>query len=191
MSRFPRAKSDGAVAAEVAHLDAQTAAILRLADGATSVEAMAEGLGTTREQVWAGLDRLYDWGLLDARLTPPAGAPLSRRGVLGTAARGAGWLGVASVAVAAPAFADNEHSREEASKHGHTATETREKSLAAKESDKKHRDRAEEQQNKLRAHASEEHEKRTDRAMEERKKHGGPSVDQADEQKTKRAGQPQ
>ncbi len=109
MSRLPKARTDDVVAIavagemvvqnptgdEIARLDARTAAVWRLADGATSVADIAAALATEREAVWACLDRLSDWGLLEARVTPPAGArPLSRRGVLETAAGGAGWLGL-------------------------------------------------------------------------------------------------
>jgi hypothetical protein len=197
MNRFPKAKPDAA-GAEIARLDPQTLAIWRLADGATAVEAIAEALGADREPVWAALDRLHDRGLLEARVTPPAGAaPLSRRGVLGTVARGAGWLGLAAAGAAAPAFAADEHSQEQANKRTH------EKLLAAQEEEKKHRERADEQQQKRRNlaseeaekkrtdHAREENKKRDDRASEERKKHGGPTLDQAEEQKIKRGGKPQ
>jgi len=200
MRNFPKARSDDlvvievadqwvvqdAAGAEIAELDAQTAAIWRLADGATSVEAIAEALGTHREQVWAGLDKLYDWGLLNARVTPPAGAsPLSRRGVLGTVARGAGWLGLAAAGAAAPAFADTEQSREQDSKRAHQRT------MAAEEAEKKRHDRAGEQETKQRQHAGEEREKQTFRASEEKKKHPAPTIDQAAEQSHKRGGKPQ
>ena len=221
MSGFPRAKSDGLAATEaagqwilrnaagdeIARLDAHTAAIWRLADGAVSVESMVDRLGASREQVWAALDRLYDWGLLEARLTPPAGAPLSRRGMLGTTARGAGWLGLAAVSVAAPAFAESEQSREEAAKRGQSTLtqETHEKSATAQESARKHQDRASEQQKKHAEQANEqdvkhagqanaEEKRRLEQAREEQVKHGQGAnaeerrrLEQAEEQKEKRS----
>ena len=190
MSGFPRARTEGVAAGEVADLDPLTAAVWRQADGAASVEAIAGVLETTREQVWAALDRLYDWGLLEARITPPAAAPVSRRGMLGTVTRGAGWLGLTAAAVAAPAMAEGEHSAEQKNKYGRTAVETREKSAAAQESARKRRDRATEQQEKQgRAPetAREAEHKHAESAREDQRKH----LERAREEKSKHGGGPQ
>jgi hypothetical protein len=229
MSRLPKARTDDVVAIavagemvvqnptgdEIARLDARTAAVWRLADGATSVADIAAALATEREAVWACLDRLSDWGLLEARVTPPAGArPLSRRGVLETAAGGAGWLGLASAAIAVPAFAADANSGEQASKRGavrpDAAREAAVKTPAqADEQGQKRSARSvqaarEQQEKKAHPQAAEQHYKRSaeaategDRkrhelaAREERRKHADGVTQSAAEEALKRGKRPQ
>jgi hypothetical protein len=197
MIRLPKAKAEvvaievadalvtqDAAGAEIARLDARTAAVWRLADGATSVTDIAQALATDRETVWACLDRLSDWGLLEARVTPPAGArPLSRRGMLETAAGGVGWLGLASAAIAVPAFAADDATGEQETKRGRVRPD------AAREASSKTAAQAEEQRKKRSVHSveasREEQEKRTQvQAAEQHKKR---SVDAAAEGDHKRS----
>jgi hypothetical protein len=70
--------------------------LLERADGSRSVDdlraiaASSLGVGLSREATFRALDELSDHGLLEARLAPPAGRPLTRRA-----------LGIATVAAAA------------------------------------------------------------------------------------------
>jgi hypothetical protein len=188
MTGFPKAKSDGLTAMQVAdalivldpsggeitRLDNLAAQVWQLADGATSVDAIARDLSAAtdssydNEFVWSVLDSLADWGLLEARVTPPAGNR-SRRGVLKDVVVRGGLIGMAIAAAPAAAFA-TELSEEEARKHPEAAArEAAEKrsELATEQSIKRTDFAAREAAKKKSELAMEENLKRSDAAARE------------------------
>jgi hypothetical protein len=100
---------------EVCALDPTAACVFIHADGTRDVAALLAVLqdsvdpSATAEWVWTTLDRLADAGLLEARVTPPAGSSrldrrsLLRKGAVGSAAFGAGVVVTALIPTAAAA----------------------------------------------------------------------------------------
>lgn len=92
-------------------LEPVAASIWRHADGTrTTAElgrlAEAElGTGVDELTVWEVLDALADAGLLERRVTPPAGEGVSRRRFLHTAGAASVAVGAVTIGTAAPAFA--------------------------------------------------------------------------------------
>ncbi len=152
MTPSPKSKSHDLTAAElaeVADLDSASAGVWRLADGKRTVPEIAEALAVEfdtpadRELVWACLDHLFDLGLLEARVTPPAGNhALSRRGVLRNVMAPGGLIGLAAIAVPGAAMAAaNAEEQAHKSKPELRAQEQKEKRKTSVQ-------RAEEQRNK-------------------------------------------
>jgi hypothetical protein len=98
--------------AEIARLDRVDACVWQLANGATSIDAIAHELAirlkltADKELVWTTLDRLFDFGLLEERVAPPAGNGLmSRRGMLKDVGRAGGLIGLAAAVAPTTALA--------------------------------------------------------------------------------------